>query len=101
MLKDVYYKLREAYGIDFYKLIWPQVRDIVAKSLMAADSSVGHNPNCFELFGYDIMIDTNYECKLIEINSSPSLAKEILIDELVKQKMIDEIIDLVDATPIN
>jgi len=87
--------------MDFYGQIWPQVRDIVVKSLMAANLSVSYNPNCFELFGYDIMINTEGKCSLIEINASPSLSKDCLIDELVKQKMVDEIIDLVNPAEIN
>jgi hypothetical protein len=42
------------------------------------------------------MIDSDFKCWLIEINSSPSLARETILDDMVKQRLIDEIIDLVD-----
>lgn len=38
-------------GIDFGKNIWPQIKDLVVKSLLAGQISIPHNPNCFELFG--------------------------------------------------
>ncbi len=30
--------------------------------------------NSFEYFGYDIMIDTNYQAWLLEVNDNPGLA---------------------------
>jgi len=34
---------------------------------------------------------------LIEVNSSPSLARDTLLDDMIKQRLIDETIDLVDV----
>jgi len=101
MLKDVAIKLKDQYNLDFYQHIWPQVRDIVTKSLIAANMLVSHNPNCFELLGYDVMIDADGRCSLIEVNSSPQMSKDCLIDELVKQKMIEEIVDIIDPHQID
>ena len=42
------------------------------------------NPNCFEVFGYDIMVDNILKCWLIEVNSSQSLVRETILDDLVK-----------------
>ena len=47
------------------------------------------------------MIDGDGHCSLIEVNSSPQMSKDCLIDELVKQKMIEEIIDIVDPHQID
>jgi hypothetical protein len=33
---------------------------------------------------------------VIEVNSSPSLARENIFDELIKQQLVDDIIELVD-----
>jgi len=61
-------------GISWQK-IESQIDSIVVKSLVSVMNSIPQNPNCFELFGYDIMIDQNLKCWLIEVNSSPSLEK--------------------------
>ena len=54
----------------------------MVKSLIAVQTEIPNNPNCFELFGYDMMIDTNEKVWLIEVNSSPSLARETILDEI-------------------
>ncbi|KRX01987.1 hypothetical protein PPERSA_07632 [Pseudocohnilembus persalinus] len=82
-------------GICWEK-IWSQIEEICVKSLIACQQDIPNNPNCFEIFGYDIFIDTNEKCSLIEINSSPSLAREFILDDLVKQQLIDDTIALVD-----
>ncbi|CAD8208186.1 unnamed protein product [Paramecium octaurelia] len=83
-------------NIDWNK-IWEQVQDIVLKSLVACQSEIPNNPNSFELFGYDIIIDTNQKCWLLEVNASPSLARDYILDELIKQQLIDDIFDLIDS----
>lgn len=42
------------------------------------------------------MVDTEGSCHLIEINASPSLERSYMIDEIVKQSLIDDILDIVD-----
>lgn len=58
----------------------------------------GHQtpPNFFELFGYDIIIDRDLKCWLLEVNTSPSLHRDFLIDSIVKNTLIDDVINLVD-----
>jgi hypothetical protein len=79
-----------------FQKIWMQVHEIIIKSLLGCSISVPPFPAAFELFGYDIMIDTDGGCHLIEINASPSLERSHLIDEVIKQSLIDDIMDIVD-----
>ena len=44
----------------------------------------------------DIIIDSDFKAWLLEINSSPSLSRETMLDDDVKQKMIDDTISLLD-----
>ena len=76
--------------------IWTQVHEIIIKSLLGCSISVPSFPTAFELFGYDIMVDRDSQCHLIEINSSPSLERSYLIDEIVKQSLIDDIFDIIN-----
>ncbi|CAD8116600.1 unnamed protein product [Paramecium sonneborni] len=83
-------------NIDWNK-IWEQVQDFILKSLVACQSEIPNNPNSFELFGQDIIVDTNQKCWLLEVNVSPSLARDYILDELIKQQLIDDIFDLIDG----
>ena len=42
------------------------------------------------------MLDEDLKCWLIEVNSSPSLEKDFIIDEIVKQQLVDDIIQIVN-----
>ena len=41
------------------------------------------------------MVDANLKCWLIEINQSPALSTDTILDDLVKQNLIYDTIDLV------
>ena len=63
-------------------LFWSRIYDIIIKSFLAGETHIYnaskktciHSTNCFELYGFDIMIDSDFKPWLIEINLSPSLA---------------------------
>jgi tubulin monoglycylase TTLL3/8 len=52
--------------------IQTRIEDIARWSLMCASEMIEHRKNSFELFGFDYMIDDEYNAWLIEINSSPA-----------------------------
>ena len=51
------------------------------------------NP-CFELFGFDILLDSNLNPWLMEVNLSPSLHIDSPIDIKIKGELIAECLDL-------
>eukprot|EP01022_Parablepharisma_sp_SALTPOND_P020230 TRINITY_DN361_c0_g1_i3.p1 TRINITY_DN361_c0_g1~~TRINITY_DN361_c0_g1_i3.p1 ORF type:complete len:707 (+),score=86.81 TRINITY_DN361_c0_g1_i3:571-2691(+) len=91
-LKDKLY----AQGVEF-STIWKQIAEIITKSLVACQIDIPYNPCCFELFGYDIIVDSNLKCWLLEVNSSPSLGILNLLDDIVKIRLMDDLIDLLDV----
>jgi hypothetical protein len=81
---------------------WKRVIDVIIKSFIAVESTVcakvsaaRHRFNCFELYGFDIMLDKNLEAHLIEVNVMPSLACGAAIDKHVKGHMIADLLTLV------
>lgn len=87
-------------GINF-DIIWQQIREIIVKSLLAVQSEMDSTPSSFDLVGFDVLIDGNLKAWLIEINSSPSLARDNVLDDMVKQTLIDDTLDLINPLPFN
>lgn len=83
----------------FYDEIQPKMWEIIVWSLRCVSDSVGARKNSMEVFGYDFMIDTDYQPWLIEINSSPSMDYSTKItSRLCKAVMQDTIRVIIDYT---
>ena len=55
--------------------------------------------HCFELYGYDILIDSELKPWLIEVNASPSLSTTTEIDRQCKHAVISDTLDIVAPGP--
>ena len=83
-----------AAGVDVSAL-WGRIVDVVLRSLYAVHDCMAHQPNCFELYGYDILIDDRLKPWLIEVNSSPSLARDHPLDATIKEGLVADTLSLV------
>jgi tubulin polyglutamylase TTLL9 len=50
-----------------------EIQTVIIKSLACVEKIMLNDKHCFQLFGYDIMIDENLKPWLIEVNASPSV----------------------------
>jgi hypothetical protein len=75
--------------------VWENIIDLVIRSLVCADDVIPYQPNSFEVFGYDVLIDDTLRPWLIEVNSSPSMGTDSELDSRVKHQMIMDTIKLV------
>lgn len=53
--------------------------------------------NCFEILGFDILITDKFECKLIEVNHSPSFSCDTELDLRIKKRLIDGVLNMIDC----
>lgn len=90
----------QEYGIDT-NLMWGKIYDVIIKSLISIEESQRqamfkneHN-NCFELFGYDILIDENLRPWLLEVNLSPSLNIDSPLDLKIKGNLLKDTFNLI------
>ena len=59
------------------------IEQVMIRSLLAVQKTMINDRHCFELYGYDIMLDTNLKAWLIEVNSAPSLSASSEFDAQV------------------
>jgi tubulin polyglutamylase TTLL9 len=52
--------------------------------------------HCFELYGYDVIIDQDLKPWLLEVNASPSLTANTREDYLMKTEMLHGMLDIID-----
>ena len=91
--------MQEEYGFDVWEEhIADSIRNIVINSLESVqDMFELRKGQQFEMFGYDIMVDEDFNCWLIEVNSSPAMDYSTAVTErLVKMVSEDTIKVVVD-----
>ena len=72
---------------------------LILKSLVCAEDRIPHQACAFELFGYDVLLDEDARPWLLEVNASPSMARDTPLDKRVKESLIRDTIRLVDPKP--
>ncbi|KAF8793194.1 Tubulin polyglutamylase TTLL4 like protein [Argiope bruennichi] len=88
-------------GIDVEK-IQATIRDMIIKTIISAEGPIcrmlkNHakkSYNCFELFGFDIMLDKDLHPWLLEVNISPSLHTKSMLDSSVKGPLVKDMLNI-------
>ena len=88
-------------GIDM-DLMWSRIYDVILKALICGENHVMqqlkknnvHRNNCFEIFGYDILLDSDLKPWLVEINLSPALATDSPLDLKIKGNLLTDVFNL-------
>jgi tubulin--tyrosine ligase len=59
--------------------LFPQLASIVRCSLRSTQELMAVSPSldykCFQLFGYDFLLDADFNCHLLEVNATPAFAE--------------------------
>lgn len=108
----------EKVGLD-YKLMMSRIKDLIVKSLISvepvivstwhrganfqgrldSDSTASNkawpNQTCFELYGFDVMVDNHLKPWLLEVNVSPSLSSSSPLDKRIKTQLIADTLTVV------
>lgn len=96
----------EQIGIDM-NLLWSKCFDVIIKALIVGEHPVisamkwncSYRTNCFELYGFDILIDSDLKPWLLEINLSPSLnPDDSPLDHVIKSNLVADAFNLVGFT---
>ena len=71
--------------------LWNRIAAVVILTLIAFAPDVPRTRNCFELYGFDILIDDKLKPWLLEVNLSPSLNLDTPTDHHVKKPMLRDV----------
>jgi hypothetical protein len=92
--KELEEYIRESRKMDFsFKAeIWEKIKNIIVlvNKCNIRNSNVSPKNKCFEIFGYDFMIDHDLKVWLIEVNSNPSITMGGKILDAYVPRMIDD-----------
>uniref|UniRef100_A0A182WH41 Tubulin polyglutamylase TTLL4 n=1 Tax=Anopheles minimus TaxID=112268 RepID=A0A182WH41_9DIPT len=89
-------------GINVDRL-WSALRNLVLRTVLAGECSihamskvnVGSKYNCYELFGIDVLLDSELVPWLLEVNISPSLHSASSLDLCVKGPLVKALFNTV------
>ncbi|XP_004708158.2 tubulin polyglutamylase TTLL13P [Echinops telfairi] len=89
--------------------LWGDIEDIIIKTIISAHSVLRHNYRtcfpqylsggicaCFEILGFDILLDHKLKPWLLEVNHSPSFTTDSRLDREVKDALLCDAMTLVN-----
>ncbi|KAG8343400.1 putative Tubulin tyrosine ligase family [Trypanosoma vivax] len=86
---------------------WDRVAHVVCKTILVAQPQIANVYNscfprqncgytCFEVLGFDILVDHKMKPWLMEVNHTPSFATDTPLDYEIKHALISEVWDILD-----
>eukprot|EP01065_Artemidia_motanka_P033153 TRINITY_DN40114_c0_g1_i1.p1 TRINITY_DN40114_c0_g1~~TRINITY_DN40114_c0_g1_i1.p1 ORF type:complete len:407 (+),score=148.53 TRINITY_DN40114_c0_g1_i1:56-1276(+) len=87
--------LESSVGKEPCDKLFEKINFIIVHSLRSCQNAVTNDRHCFELYGYDMLVDSNLKPWLIEVNASPSLTYTTTADRLMKSELISDTLDIV------
>ncbi|KAH9503429.1 putative tubulin polyglutamylase ttll9 [Bulinus truncatus] len=88
--------LTAKHGQKNVNTLFQQMTNIFILSLQSCQRVIINDKHCFELYGYDILIDSNLKPWLIEINASPSLTASNQEDYDLKFGLLNDVLNVLD-----
>ena len=71
------------------------IRNIIYISLKSVQTVLINDKHCFEVYGYDVLLDEQLKPWLIEVNASPSLSTTTEMDRNLKMSVINDAFNVV------
>jgi tubulin--tyrosine ligase/tubulin polyglutamylase TTLL9 len=89
----------EKYPEKNYKLninLYSQIKEIISISMKSVKDQIDKNGNTyqFEIFGYDFMLDEDFNLFLIEVNTNPGIEESSPWIQIIIPRMLDDALRL-------
>ena len=76
------------HGETIVNALFNNIQMLIIQSIQSVQSILIQDKHCFELYGYDVLIEDNLKPWLIEVNASPSLSTTTESDRVLKMNII-------------
>ncbi|XP_040837600.1 probable tubulin polyglutamylase TTLL9 isoform X2 [Ochotona curzoniae] len=96
MLQRFRQYLASKHGPEAVEGLFSDMDNIFIKSLQSVQKVIISDKHCFELYGYDILIDQDLKPWLLEVNASPSLTASSQEDYELKTCLLEDTLHVVD-----
>jgi tubulin polyglutamylase TTLL4 len=88
-------------GVNFND-VFDKIKDVIIKTLIAVESHIvtnmkqtRHRNACFELYGFDIILDETLKPWLLEVNVCPSLSSSSPLDKHIKTMLLSDVLHII------
>jgi len=82
-------------GLAVCEKLVKDIDAVLKHSLRAIQPLMAHEKHCFEVYGYDIIIDSCLCPWLIEVNASPSLSGTTSSDRIMKHSLVNDVLNII------
>jgi len=89
-LRSMKLYLMSKYGNEAVSECFFLIQDLIIKTLQSVQKIVTQDKHCFELYGFDVLIDDQLKPWLIEVNASPSMTANTPQDYETKIAVLDD-----------
>ncbi len=95
-LEDIKNLWQEEFGWDVWEdKLKEQSKNIVINCLESVQDMFECKKGCFELFGFDLMVDDDFNMWLIEVNSSPAMDYSTAVTERLVKLVLEDTVKVV------
>ncbi|CAX63960.1 tubulin--tyrosine ligase [Plasmodium falciparum NF54] len=95
-VRELFLYMISRYGYENITILIKNIEECIIQSFLAVHKIIINDKHCFELYGFDILIDNNLKPWLIEVNSSPSFSSNTKDDYTLKFNLLDELMTLIN-----
>ena len=84
-------------------LLFKKIEDCIIKTVVSCEHVISNatdmfcpakSANCFEMFGFDVLIDQDLEPWLLEVNLTPALSCDSPLDQKIKSNAVADLLSL-------
>ena len=99
-LRNLKLYLISKFGEERVNESFSKIQKLIIHTYKSVQKVMINDKHCFELYGLDIMLDSNLKPWLLETNASPSLTASTKDDKKLKLALLDDTLTTIDIEKV-